>query len=63
MNPTHAENAVAAFLRFREEVKQAGLRLDDQAIVQLMVAERLNVIASNLDDLHCRMAEIVSRLA
>jgi hypothetical protein len=47
---TDAENAVAAFLRFRTETQEAGLRMDTPTIIQLMIAERLNVIASHLDD-------------
>ena len=51
MNRTDAEDAVAAFLRFREEVQQAGLRMEPATIIQLMIAERLNQIARRLDDI------------
>lgn len=44
-----AEDAVAAFLRFREESREAALRLTDSDIIALMIAERLNVIARHLD--------------
>lgn len=49
MNPSDPENAVAAFLDFRAEVREAGLHLSDSDIITLMVAERLNVIARHLD--------------
>jgi hypothetical protein len=49
MNPTDAENAVAAFLRFREEVNHAGLQMTSGDILQLMIAERLNMIGTYLD--------------
>jgi hypothetical protein len=57
-----AENAVAAFLRFREETQKAGLRMDTPTIIQLMIAERLNVIAGNLADVQDRLYEIVNRM-
>jgi len=49
MKKTDAETAVAAFLRFREEVQKAGIRIDNAAIIQLMIADRLNLIADHLD--------------
>ena len=57
-----AEDAVAAFIRFREEVQHAGLRMDTPTIVQLMIAERLNVIAGNLADVQDRLSEVVNRM-
>ncbi len=57
-----AEDAVAAFLRFRDEVTHAGLRMDTPTIVQLMIAERLNVIAGNVADVQDRLYEIVNRM-
>jgi hypothetical protein len=59
---TDPKDAVAAFLRFREEVQKAGLRMDTPTIVKLMIAERLTVIAGNLEDVQCCLEEIVSRL-
>ncbi len=56
MNPTDAENAVAAFLRFRGEVQHAGLRMETATIVQLMIAERLNVIGGHLEEIASRTA-------
>lgn len=49
MKKTDAETAVAAFLRFREEAQKAGIRIDNAAIIQLMIADRLNLIADHLD--------------
>jgi pheromone shutdown protein TraB len=57
-----AEDAVAAFIRFREEALTAGLRMDTPTIVQLMIAERLNVIAGNLADVQDRLSEVVNRM-
>ena len=51
MNTTDTEDAVAAYIRFREEVQQAGLRMEPAEIIQLMIAERLNQIARRLDDI------------
>ena len=62
MNPTDSHDAVAAFLHLREEVQKAGLRMDTPTIVQLLIAERLNLIADNLADVQDRLAEIASRL-
>ena len=57
-----AEDAVAAFLRFREEAQTAGLRMDTATIIRLMIAERLNVIAGNLADVQDRLSEVVNRM-
>ena len=57
-----AEDAVATFLRFRDEVTHAGLRMDTPTIVQLMIAERLSVIAGNIADVQDRLYEIVNRM-
>jgi pheromone shutdown protein TraB len=57
-----AEGAVVAFLRFRDEVTHAGLRMDTPTIIQLMIAERLNVIAGNIADAQDRLSEIVNRM-
>jgi hypothetical protein len=51
MNPTDAEDAVAAYIHFREKVQQAGLRMEPATIILLMIAERLNQIGRRLDDI------------
>ena len=58
MHPTDAEIAVAAFLRFREEVQEAGIRIDNAAVIQLMIADRLNVIADYLGTIADRAVAI-----
>ena len=59
---TDAKDTIVAFLRFRKEAKDAGVRLDDSAIVQLMVAERLNLVASYLSDIVDSLNNVEGRL-
>jgi hypothetical protein len=42
---------IDAFKRFRDEVQAAGLRMDNATIIQLMIADRLNVIGRTLSDI------------
>jgi hypothetical protein len=58
---TDAGNTVTAFLAFRDKVQAANLRIDNSAIIQLMVAERLNQIARRLDDLNDHLEVLASR--
>jgi hypothetical protein len=46
---TDAEIAVADFMRFRDEVRQAGLNIDNDGIVQLMVARNLNGLRQSVE--------------
>jgi hypothetical protein len=57
-----AEDAVAAFIRFDEAMNNANLQLEPADTIQLMIAERLNVIAGNLADVQDRLYEIVNRM-
>jgi hypothetical protein len=57
-----AENTtIEAFRRFRDEVQAAGLRMDNATIIQLMIADRLNVVGQTLNEVCGNLADLAGR--